>query len=348
MRDFFRKLVFTPKKREFFYHSLKFMVQSGKSIDGAIDDMANEYKANATWIQDESKFYINLRNRAIDGVMDFDEAIAPYIPDNEYLILATARKDSESQARALQAAEEMAIQRSEIQSMVISSVKKALTSFIFIMGMIVFTSVYMVPKLNSAGFDSIAGDMLKAFIDTNMIITNYGVYILAGFLVLLGFGLWSLPRMTNVVRRKFLDYIPPISAYKAYLSIVFLTSFGQMLRSDTSKITEIYEDMLKIKNNYLKHYVKHSLNLDINENATEGESLDNGLFNMSTKIKIKILANDKKLVEGMPALIEEAKKYQMNTIRTTFDLITVFFEAGLGLYLIWFTIAMMDIHPGGM
>ncbi len=273
---------FSGKARERLYRKLAQLLKNGVSLDRALEQIAmiEEKRGNTG----TSTLLRRWRN-AIENGTNFGQAVAPFVPSSEALLLETGGNSGRLQDAFMNAAESVAQQR-RVKGAIISSGSYPALLILVLIAMLVMMSYNIIPAFaevlpleewqGSAAFIA----SLSAKIRAN------GVYYFGAFVAVIVVISYSLPRWTGRTRM-LVEKIAPWSIYRMQQGSSLLLSVAALMASGV-KIDDNALKRISVRSSpYLKERVTA-----IARQLTSGHNLGDAMSRTGFKFPEEELIDD--------------------------------------------------------
>ncbi len=195
----------------------------------------------------------------------FSEATRGWVPTNETMLLTLG--DVSKLSVALSNIERITDGTQKIKRAMLSAVTYPLFLFALTFGIIIMVGLYLVPPLTqAAGSDIVWNGVASSLVFVADISKTYWPYLLIGFILIVFFMWYSLPRWSGKIRTRF-DNFPPWNMYKIQTSVGWLMSLSSLVASGAS-LPSAMRMLMENSNDYIKNILGDTLN-----NISNGDNL---------------------------------------------------------------------------
>lgn len=219
------KYKFNAKARIEVYASLGNYVQAGWPLTGAISQNYVIASRDGKCPNDPIAIVMDDWRRRMVGGMPFSEAIAPWVPENERVIVSSS-EDSDL-PKAVTNLQRIFSAKAQVRNAIFGSLSYPLFLVILCLGFIVFFRLFVVPSFADILPRSKWGYAPSILANFGDFLIDFGPLLLLLGAVLIGTVSWSLPNWTGKMRSKF-DRLPPWSIYKIYQGASFMLMLSAM------------------------------------------------------------------------------------------------------------------------
>lgn len=341
---FFLKRAFSVKNRIVFYEILSSLLTNHSSIENAVKKIASLYQKYYQKSIDSKKIigqiaeaiYTNLTQHGKTAI----DAIAPYIPESELAILASAKHlTSESLTNTAHVAKKISYLRSSILKKIFMPVIYV-TGLVFLLGIVYFSLnpiIEATGNLNKLPLSTIQLVQLSTFV------MEYAYLIVIALIGIGSFCIFSIPHMTHAMRYQVLDYIPPFSIYKKITAITFILSLSMCIKTKNISIKQALHIIQHHSGKYLHHYIKKML-LYLSQGIPVGQILcQSPLFSKEILIPLHIYSSSDHLEKGIRNIAEEQLEKIIQSILKIIQGINLVLMLFFGLFIAWFASAILSL-----
>lgn len=119
---------------------------------------------------------------------------------------------------------------SERRSALVGGLSYPIVILMIVINLLAGFYLYMVPRFESISSPKYWSGVSAFVYELSRFVVKDGPYLAIAGAVLIGFMIWSMPRVTGPFRERFLDRLPPWSFYKVAQSSAFLIALSSMLK----------------------------------------------------------------------------------------------------------------------
>ena len=333
------KLTVGQKTRLSLFKKIAKYISDGIDLQRAISEMAEEYLNNDK--NDGRGLILAEWNAAMtDAAEDFSTAISDWVGSTDAMMVKAGEQGGD-----LVKALHNVIEANESQSIIVSTVKGALTYpavlMLLTLMMMFLTKSKILPAFESMIDPTDWPEGPAAFRYWTLFFTGNLAVLITGFFASIYAINWSMANFTGPIRDKFLDRIPPWSAYKRVNASLFLISLSAMMDTGTAAF-----DAIKILRDYSSKYIQGKLDY-ILDKMSNGEdlsvALDKNFFDDETMMDIRLYTKGNVSTEGM---VEIGKASIESTIKNISGLSNTarFIMMGVaGGYMIWMVVSSQAV-----
>ncbi|MFZ9034857.1 MAG: type II secretion system F family protein [Francisellaceae bacterium] len=338
------KSQFNSNKRVEFYNTFQMLLESKFSVEDAIDQMRKSYVKYGRKAYDKNSTLVDVLNdvhyRFTELGYTIIEALSPYIPEDEMIILASDPHDIRN---GLKNVVEISQKLKRLKKTIVSSLTKPLVYIFGIAGMMYYSAKSLMPQITSAIPKDMLPDLTARFDAFNNWFVDHGLLIIGMIIALIISFIITIPRMTNKFRIKVLDGLPPYSIYKKIIAVKFLISLSLMLNGNKNSLTYSLRAIRSNANDYLKNFINTILTM-LNNGVAPGASLAGAdFFSRDVCSLIDMYANAGKLEAAIYDLANNYLDKQIDKIQKSFSLINTLFLVLTTVYLSMFMSAIYAI-----
>ncbi|WP_116963581.1 type II secretion system F family protein [Fastidiosibacter lacustris] len=317
---FVLRLFFSNRVRASLYQNIILvMSNSSLSIYGTLVALKEKYqyyrsfnnKVLATILQDW------ITKIEYDG-MTFDEAIKPYIPENEHMMI---KANFDNPINALDYASSLTQKFALLAKKIAIGMIMPTISILVLIGVIVGCSLKVIPMLlESLPKENLSGNIAD-FIALNDYITGHTWHIILLAIVLFIMLPIIVKRWTFNIRYHLFDKLWGFAEYKRIQATSVLISLASLLSSGKS----FNMAFMLIENNcshYLKQYISKIRLMMSQDGVSAGRALASvNLFNNNTSLLLDIYTDTGAIEQGLLALSERVLETEIEAIVTKMKMI---------------------------
>ena len=293
-----KSVYFTLKKRVEFYRVIRTFTQNGISIQASLKyygQMLKKYSRD-----DSMHFVIQDILSLMDTGVRFERAIARWVPEEEQAIIESSAKDV---ARACEVVTVFAENMMSIKSALLDALTYPIVMFVILIASLFGFSLYMIPMMEQLSPHDTWPVMAQNLYIMTSFVRDHGVFLVSILIAVCFLSSYSLSRFTHPVIRGMLDYLPPWSIYKPYVSTSFLIALSSLIKTGSS-FNHSVQKMSETASPYLMFFLKRiAKRLAAGNNF--GDSLVVGLFKGNLLISLTVFAVTNRLEQGIQFLADE-------------------------------------------
>ncbi|WP_440651814.1 hypothetical protein [Cysteiniphilum sp. 19S12-1] len=243
--------------------------------------------------------------------MSFDEAIKPYIPSNEHMMI---KANFDDPINALDYASQLTRKFALLTKRIATGMIMPLIATLILIAVIIGCSLKVIPMLlESLPTDNLSGNIAD-FIALNNYITSHACYIVLIVIVLIITVPIIIKRWTFRMRYRLFDKIWGFTEYKRIQATSILISLASLLSSGKS----FNMAFMLIETNcsyYLKPYISRMREMMSQDGLSAGRALASvNLFNNDTSLLLDIYTDAGAIEEGLLALSDRVLETEINAI----------------------------------
>ncbi len=261
-------------------------------------------------------FLENCIERA-DSEADFKKVIEPWVPDDEYRIIASSTSSdiSEVVKIAIDLCDEKEATQKQIHGAIFANIPTIGIGLFFhwIIYTFVYTSFITPGFADSKTWEEM--DMLEQnYMRYDWVINNYP-FVIAGLIGTVMFLRWSIRSWTNrgiFVREHYIDYLPPYSLVKVNEQYNILMIIASFMRSGKS-FAESLEQARKGASPYVQYQVDKIINNDTEQVHVAINTFYLGDYGSDVRERAAHVALDK-AIDGLLPAMKESKRERFERI----------------------------------
>ncbi len=219
------KYQFNAKTRIEVYANLGNYVQAGWALSEAISQNHLIASRDGKRPNDPVALVMDDWRRRMVGGMSFSQAIMPWVPENERVIVASS-EDSDL-PRAVKNLKRIYGARTMVRSAIIGNMAYPTFLTILCIGFIVFFRLFVVPSFADILPRSKWGTAPSILADIGDFLIDFGPLLILSAGALIALVVWSMPNWVGKTRQKF-DRFAPWSVYKVYQGASFMLMLSAM------------------------------------------------------------------------------------------------------------------------
>lgn len=289
---------FNLKKRLEFYRVIRNFTTNGISVQSSLKQyllMLRKYSKD-----DGMMFVCNDLLQMMSNGVRFERAMSRWIPEEELAIIENASKDM---ARACDVVTIFAENMMQIKNALVQSLTYPIAMVFILIICLMGFALYMVPMMEQVSPHSHWPPMAQSLYSLSSFIKDSWDVLLATVVIVGGFSIWSLSKLTMPGLRKALDFLPPWSIYKPYTSTSFLIALSSLIKSGSSFHNAVRK-MGETASPYLMFYLSRIMKR-LSAGSNFGDSLVVGLFEGNLLISLAVFAATNRLEQGIQYLADE-------------------------------------------
>ena len=245
----------------------------------------------------------------------FSEAVAPFIPPSERLMVKSGELVGEY-AQGFRQAAVIADGVGRMHGALRAQLAYPIVLLTAGAGALLVAAYMIIPSMMQVAPD-VAGwpPVSRALYDMSWIVRHVGWFVL---IVLIGGATlitWKMPSWMSPTRRRFDKHVPPWTMYRAYQGAAFLLAFGSLTQTGRP-VSESLRDIASVAGPWLRSHIDRMIAMT-DEGKSAGRAINTGLLDDDTVGGIEDYSRAGSFDQAIVAMGEDAIEDGVRTIEAT-------------------------------
>ncbi len=321
--------VLTHRRRIDLYRNLQMITSSGISLAETVRLLSLKFRKHMPRSSMPKILDAWLKSMAMGKT--FNQAIQPWVPGWELLLLRAG--GSTQVSHMLGYVSELSNNIIKLKSGLTSALRYPIFALLMLFVLLGVFTYYVIPNLTTFLPPEKWPPITKGLYAFTTFITEKGIFVLLGIIIVVGLIVYSLGHLKTGVARRILNSIPPWSIYKQFNSSIFLLSLASLLRSGVS-FGQSLETIRSSSSKYIASLLI-MMQAKLQAGKRAGEAIQCELFDKETLVNLEVYADTDKLEEGIYVLAEEQLSQQIEKLATATKMLGNFILLIVVLFIVW-------------
>lgn len=244
--------VLSANQRVRFYSQLHLYLKNSHMLDTALTEMYGIYTDDGKKPRNKNALMVKEVLNSMASGLNFSKAIAPYVPEGEFFLLAAGEKSSYLKESMLQA-----VRLIRGKARIAASMRKAFSYNVFLsilmVAVLAVSAYFLIPMSMKAVKPEQLTGFAYAIYAMSQFVVNEGIYVLAVAIGMVILVRWAQPNYIGRYRVR-LDRMWPFSLYRQVNGATFLISLSSLMQANVQA-----NDALKELAEHAGPYIKQRI-----------------------------------------------------------------------------------------
>lgn len=322
------KLSFGGQHRADFYRYIADYLDDGMPLVGAVEERHSRYAKR----KDKRDYITRGILQGLSNGRPFYKTLQYWVPSSEVMLISAAENGGRL-AEGLKEANYLTEATNKIRSSLIGSVIYPLFLFIGVIGIMLFTTYYLIPMFKELLPLSEWPEHSYAYYQVTQLVRDYGLIFLALIGIIGAFTISLMPNMPHGVIRSKLDKTPLFSLYKTMTSASFLLSVSGQVQAGVP-IHAAITKVRSISSVWVKSHCDEMLR-NMNNGSNPGMAMNTGLLDAEIADDIMAYSKLSSFTDAMHRLGERIVERTVKKISSLSSVNTGLLLVVIAVLLLW-------------